>query len=229
MTWTAKVQERLGLLGFDVGPVDGILGPRTRAAIHACQEWHQEVAGSDDVDDVLWPDVLTVNRDEDPHEPVPEQVNPVWPRQKAVRSVFGEPGKHLTLLELPFPMILSWDLSTTIKRFSVHQKVHDSAKRCFERIADAYDADERRDLGIDIFGGCYSHRPMRGGTRLSMHAYAIAIDFDPVRNPLHGDVKKARLMQPDAEPFWQIWESEGWVSLGRVAGLDPMHIQAVRL
>lgn len=229
MSWTKKVQLRLALLGFDPGPADGILGPRTRAAIHACQDWHQEVAGSDDVDNILWPDATLPDRDEDPPDAVPEQANPVWPRQKDVASFFGEPGKNLTLLDLPFPMILSWDRATTVNRFSVHEKVHDSAKRCFERIADAYDAEQRRDLGIDIFGGCYSHRPMRGGTRLSMHAYAIAIDLNPEENQFRWDHTKARFAKPDCATLHKIFEDEGWVNLGRVRDYDWMHFQCARL
>ena len=231
MSWTVKVQERLALLGFDPGPADGILGPRTRAAIHACQDWHQEVAGSDDVDDILWPDIPLPDRDEDPPEAVPGQANPVWPREADVPKFYGAMGQHLKRLELPYKMRLAWDRDEWISGFSVHEKAHDSASRAFARIAETFDETRRRDLGLDVFSGCVSApRPKRGSKNVwSMHSWAIAIDFDNARNQLRWGRDKARLGQPDAREFWEIWESEGWLSLGRAKNYDWMHVQAARL
>lgn len=154
---------------------------------------------------------------------------PIWPRQRQVRACFGAVGKNQVMLELPFPMKLAWDRRRLIRRFSIHKKAHDSAARCFARIAEAYDEKKRAELGIDLFGGCLNVRPMRGGGEYSMHAWGIAIDFDPARNQLKWNSSKARLARSDAEAFWKIWESEGWVSLGRTRDFDWMHVQAARL
>lgn len=154
---------------------------------------------------------------------------PVWPRQSGVRTFYGTVGKNQTMLILPFPMKLAWDKRKVVTKFSIHQKAHDSAKWCFEQIALAYDEKQRAELGLDLFGGCLNVRPMRGGSDYSMHAWGIAIDFDPDRNQLKWDKRKARLARPDAETFWKIWESEGWVSLGRTRNFDWMHVQAARL
>jgi hypothetical protein len=145
-----------------------------------------------------------------------------------MRQFYGVPGKNQTMLVLPFKMRIAWDRRKTISRFSVHEKVHDSALRAFNKIANAYDADARKDLGIDLFGGCLNVRRMRGGSRWSMHSWGIAIDFDPARNQLRWGRDKARLAKPDTEEFWCIWESEGWTSLGRARNCDYMHIQAAR-
>jgi len=61
------------------------------------------------------------------------------------------------------------------------------------------------------------------------HAYGAAFDFDPLRNGLKVKAPMARLSHQDAIPFWEIWEAEGWVSLGRARNFDYMHVQAVRL
>ena len=70
---------------------------------------------------------------------------------------------------------------------------------------------------------------MRGGTRLSTHAWGIAIDWDPERNQLKWGRDRAAFADAAYEPWWQAWESEGWVSLGRERNFDWMHVQAARL
>jgi hypothetical protein len=62
-----------------------------------------------------------------------------------------------------------------------------------------------------------------------MHSWGIAIDFDPMRNQLKWGRDKARLAKPDAKKFWQAWERQGWVSLGRRKNYDWMHVQAAEL
>lgn len=225
-TWTKKVQLRLAELGFDPGPADGILGARTRLAINEVRDWHTTVAGSDVVDEILWPDGAIADRHAVPVQPLKAKPGP-WPHESGVPAYYGAMGKHLKTLDLPYPMRLSWDLKTQIKRFSIHEKCHASAARCFARIAETFDAKQRADLGIDIFGGCLSApRKKRGGSTWSTHSWGIAIDFDPVRNALKTRAPHARLSKPDAVPFWEIWESEGWYSLGRREGFDWMHAQA---
>lgn len=227
-----EIQTRLAELGLNPGPVDGINGPRTKAAICAAQRYYglrpDGIAGPK-TRAALWPEVIP-ERDSDPPDAPQIPTQTPWPRQKDVAFFFGRPGTNQVMLNLPFAMRLAWDKRFVIERFSVHQKVHDSALRCFQRIAETFSEAERKDLGIDLFGGCLNVRKMRGGSRWSMHSWGIAIDFDPARNPLPSKyLKTSRLMQPDAEPFWRIWESEGWVSLGRAAGFDAMHVQAARL
>lgn len=225
-TWTQKVQLRLAELGFDPGPADGVLGKRTRKAINEAQDWHKLTADSDIVDDILWPEGVIESRHADPVQPLHSKNGP-WPHESGVPAFYGAMGKHLKSLDLPYPMRLSWDLGTEIKRFSIHEKCHASAARCFKRIAETFDEKRRADLGIDILGGCLTApRKKKGGSTWSMHSWAVAIDFDPVRNQLKWGRDKARLGQPDAVPFWEIWEAEGWYSLGRRENYDWMHAQA---
>lgn len=152
-----------------------------------------------------------------------------WPKQGQVQAFYGKPGTNHTSLVLPYPMRIAWDKGTHITKFTINVKCHDSALRVFNKIKDRYSMDKITELGLDLFGGCYNNRPMRGGTVLSMHAFACAIDFDPERNQLKWSRKQARLAKPDCNEFWEAWESEGWTSLGRARDFDWMHVQAANL
>jgi peptidoglycan hydrolase-like protein with peptidoglycan-binding domain len=228
------IQSRLAALGLYHGDIDGADTTLTRTAVAAFQGSRglvrDGVAGPV-TQAQLFPELpdASLGRDVDPPAAEPAHIAPVWPRQADVERVFGAPGSHQTLLVPPYPMALAWETPTPIARFSIHEAVHDSALRCLSRIADAYDAAARAALGLDRWGGCLNVRPMAGGTRLSMHAWGIALDFDPDRNALRQDRATARLAQADADLFWRIWEDEGWVSLGRARDFDWMHVQAARL
>jgi hypothetical protein len=126
-------------------------------------------------------------------------------------------------------MRIAWDKRQTVKRITIHSKCAESAGRVLQKAFDHYGMEKLKDLGLDLFGGCYNNRPMRGGTQLSMHAYACAIDFDPERNQLKWSKKQARLAKADCIKWWEFWEAEGWVSLGRARDFDWMHVQAARL
>jgi hypothetical protein len=157
-----------------------------------------------------------------------EMLAHTWPRQRECAAYYGKPGTGHSLLDLPYPMRIAWEPHVSIRRITIHEKCAASAARVLERTRAHYGVENIRELGLDLFGGCFNNRPMRGGTALSMHAYACAIDFDPARNLLKWNGRKARLAQPDAARFWEFWEEEGWVSLGRTRDFDWMHVQAAR-
>lgn len=204
--------------GIEVGPIDGLLGPQTEFALQAYAERHHGGA----------PTAIAA-RALDPPDSEPVTAIPGWPREPAVERFFGPIGVNQVPLQLPYPMRLAWQPSTVVRGFLIHERVHDSALRCFERVADAYDAQARRRAGLDQFAGCFNVRRKRGGAAWSMHAWGIAIDFDSARNGLRSHRGNARLAQPDCDTFWRIWEDEGWLSLGRARDFDWMHVQAARL
>lgn len=241
MTFEKWLQSRLTAHGFACGVIDGIIGPITTAAIKAFEEAHgfnpDGMADERVVKTLRAPagvatprDMAEIpDRDEELPKPTPVPQNNVWPRQRDVPSFYGKVGTSQTSVEIPWTMYLAWDKSTRIKRMTLHKKVAESAERVLNHVASVYSTKEIVDLGLDQFGGSLNVRRMRGGRSYSMHSWGIAIDFDPVRNALRTHAPKARLSQPDAQPFWHSWESEGWLSLGRARDFDWMHIQAARL
>jgi hypothetical protein len=55
------------------------------------------------------------------------------------------------------------------------------------------------------------------------------VDWDPANNKLKWGKDKATLAGPEYDFWWQCWEEEGAVSLGREQNRDWMHVQFARL
>ena len=227
--WSRKSIAALQLIlkhaGYPaVGKIDGFAGMMTKYALGRYDQF-----------------ILTGKRpavdwrpDETPTAPnpapKPAQIMS-WPAQSAMEKFYGKAGGPQCTagkVELPFEMRIAWDLTDTIRSFSCHEKVADSATRVYARIASAYSAEDIRKHGFDLFGGCYNYRVKRGGSSLSTHAYGAAIDHDPERNQLKWGKDRAYLAKPECVEFFRCWEAEGWLSLGRRSNFDWMHVQAAR-
>ena len=107
--------------------------------------------------------------------------------------------------------------------------MHDSLYRVLNKVLSAYGENEIHRLGLDLFGGCLNVRKKRGGSQMSTHSWGIAVDYDPSHNKLRWGMDRARFAKPEYLEWWKIWESEGWVSLGRQRNFDWMHIQAAKV
>ena len=82
--------------------------------------------------------------------------------------------------------------------------------------------DELQRLGLDLYGGSYVFRLIRGANSLSMHAYAIAFDVDPKHNALG---TKGRFFKPEYAPYVAIYERHGFYWGGRFSRKDGMHFE----
>jgi peptidoglycan hydrolase-like protein with peptidoglycan-binding domain len=203
----AAIQLIFKDLGFYNGTIDGRVGPETR---FATEQWQ--------------------NRQRQTHLPArPATVNNRWPTRNQREAFYGQPGTGHTLLNIPYPMRIAWDTKQTVNRVTVHSKCADSLDRILKEILQVYGYDEIRKLGIDLFGGIYNNRPVRGGSALSDHAYAAAIDLDPERNQLRWGADRAVFARPVYNKMFDAFEREGWVSLGRERNFDWMHISAVSI
>lgn len=217
---TAFLQAYAQSEGIDAGAIDGLYGPQTDFA-------------ADALDQKLTTGSVRHFVDETAEAKNPNEFPPETRSQSELIAFYGQPGKkdgsNRPLMErvpMPWTMKLAWDKSSKRSFLWAHKKTVPSLKRVLERIDAAYSDAQVSDLGLDLFGGDYNPRIMKGATRASLHSWGIAYDFDPARNSLHANRHQARLGQRDAIPFWEAWESEGWCSLGRVRNYDWMHVQA---
>lgn len=201
--------------GLEIGPIDGWWRPDTEDAFNQLSH------------------LLDIGTMPNPWRPEDiEDVNPNnWPRQYTPEfdAFYGAPGENLVTINFPYPMKLSWEPYSKVTRTSCHTKVKESLERVLVKVKDTYGLDTIRELRLDRFGGCYNKRRVRGGTKWSMHSWAIALDFDHTRNKLDWGRDRAVFAKPEYIPWWEIWEEEGWLSLGRQRNFDWMHVQAAKL
>lgn len=155
-----------------------------------------------------------------------------WPRQDYASMVkfYGPVGENQTQINVPdgYPMKLAFAPFTVIRRITCHEKVAASFLSILTQTLAHY-GPGLAGTGLDLFGGCLNVRKKRGGTTWSIHSWGAAFDLDPDHNGLRTPWAQARFSQGLYTPFWEIVESEGWVSLGRSWGKDAMHSQSARL
>lgn len=200
---------------IDTGDIDGYWGPQTEYAFDTLAQLLQKGEMPP-----LW-------RDNTPLITNPNN----WPLQEEIKlnEFFGAVGTNQTKLVLPYPHRLSWNLTQTVNSFSCNVKVHDSLQRVLAKVLNHYGLEKIKELHLDRWGGCLNERKMRGGSSWSMHAWGVAIDYDPDRNQLKWGRDRAAFAGPDYDAWWSFWEEEGWVSLGRTKNYDWMHVQAAKL
>ena len=141
---------------------------------------------------------------------------------------YGEPnqgGIYLTSIKLPYPMKLAWDKSTKVTTIRCHKLVADNFSSVFNEILEVYGLAKIQELGIDLFGGCFNFRSMRGGSDYSRHSWGIAIDLDPERNQLKETSRTARFARPEYDKLHEIFEKYGFENMGKVKGYDWMHFE----
>lgn len=147
--------------------------------------------------------------------------------QNAIKK-YGIPtqeGNYLVAIKLPYPMRLSWDKNTTVKTIRCHKLVADNFISVFTDMLAHYGLPKIQELGIDLFGGCFNFRKMRGGSDYSRHSWGIAIDLDPERNQLKETSKTARFARQEYKPMIDIFYRNGFESLGVEENRDWMHFQ----
>ncbi len=124
-------------------------------------------------------------------------------------------SEFLSQAQVPFPLMLSFDHSRSVTHFCCHKLLVGVFENVFSEI-------QRKGLQSEIstFGGCFSFRPQRTGTRLSAHSWGIAIDLNPETNA-QGTAGNM------SEEIIEIFRTTGFEWGGDWAGKkkDPMHFQ----
>jgi len=95
----------------------------------------------------------------------------------------------------------------------------------FNELMRVYGYTKIKELGIDLFGGCFNFRKMRAADDWSTHSWAIAIDLDPARNGMNTPLSKANFSKPEYKPMLDIFKKHGFEWGGDLWKKDCMHFQ----
>ena len=139
---------------------------------------------------------------------------------------YGKPnqeGSYLTSIKLPYPMRLAWDKETKVNTMRCHKLAAEKFTAVFNDILAHYGYDRIVELEIDLFGGCFNFRAMRGGSDWSRHSWGIAVDLSPEKNALKTKYKDSQFAKPEYAPLHEIFEKHGFINLGKAKGYDSMH------
>jgi hypothetical protein len=160
-----------------------------------------------------------------------------WPKQtpSQLNNFYGNPDlngdgaadlawahKNLTSITPPYQMFYG---DRPIKAITVHRLCAEALEEALAGIREHYGSQaEIVRVGMQRFGGVYNFRVKRGGSGLSLHAYAAAIDLDPEHNPFRS---KGGTMPGEVV---KIFESVGaeWGGMWSPKSRDPMHFQFAR-
>ena len=127
---------------------------------------------------------------------------------------YGTPSEtgipYLTKMELPYPMVLAWDKATKVTSIRCHKLIAENLRKVFDDILLTYGLPRIQELGIDLFGGGFAYRKMRGGNDWSRHSWGVVIDLDPDRNQLQETNKTARFARAEYKPMVDIFYKHGF-------------------
>lgn len=155
-----------------------------------------------------------------------------WPKDTdaAITAFFGARAAetNLVLIDPPYPMVYEQaeGVFIKLKKLRCHGLVAPSLSRILGRIGAEVSEDERYRLALNVFGGIYQPRRMRGSaTSWSRHSWGIAIDLAPRQNGLRTPWPSVATMP---EAVIEMFEAEGWKSYARSMSRDAMHFQATQ-
>lgn len=148
-------------------------------------------------------------------------------RQRILK--YGKPNVtgegYLTTIKLPYPMRIAWDTKSSVKTMRCHKLLADKFLAVFNDLLSYYGYEKIKELGIDLFGGCFNFRKMRAADDWSTHSWAIAIDLDPSRNAMNTPLSKAQFSKPEYKPMIEIFKKHGFEWGGDLWKKDCMHFQ----
>lgn len=158
-----------------------------------------------------------------------------WPHQSDVDNFYGNPrgngdepdpawvAQNIVRVTTPWALVTAWDFST-VKGIRIHKNCAESLDRVFQNIWEAAGKDQRiiNEWGMNLYAGGFNYRLMRGSSRLSLHSWGCAVDFDSARNAFGDTTPNFELIPVVLDAF----AKEEWTWGGKWKKPDGMHWQA---
>lgn len=133
-------------------------------------------------------------------------------------------AENLIKIKPPYPMFWSWDKGRMVGAITLHKKCAPAFLASLEGIRDTFNQFERKKFQLDMCGGGYNFRLMRGGNRLSVHSWGAALDLAPEINFLGRRHDTGLGMMP--KEAVSIFQKNGLKWGGKWTRPDAQHFQA---
>jgi hypothetical protein len=145
-----------------------------------------------------------------------------WPADDdaAMRAFYGNPGQQAGLVNVAVDHIDVRFAGQKVRTIRCHPKISQSLLAFFEDIAKS-----RHAPILQRYAGCYNFRPMRGGIRMSKHAWGAAVDLDPAPNGLRTPWPAQATMHIEV---MEMAAKYGIKAAGAAWGRDSMHYEWTR-
>jgi len=213
----SKLQGDLGVLGIDPGPIDGIFGAQTKAAVIEFQSRYL-VTGTVD------PHTLAkLEKAADAERERQKMAVPVPSGLAEIEQTFGviewdrAEGGYIVITNGWAKVNITTEVLPVVGKAQIHTKLVSTFWDVFTEIEGEGLADE-----VEQFGTwCPRHKMHNPNRGLSSHSWAIACDLNWATNP----VGRAGDLDPK---IVQIFEAHGFVWGGRWKHRDDMHFQYCR-
>lgn len=126
-------------------------------------------------------------------------------------------------LSAPWKLVTAWDFRP-VSSIRIHKKCAGSLDKVLQSIWTSSSKNDQKimEWGMHLYAGAFNFRLMRGGTKLSMHSWGCAVDFDSARNSFGDQTPNFATIPAVTDAF----AAEGWTWGGRWKKPDGMHWQA---
>lgn len=162
---TYCLQIGLKTLGFDPGAADGLRGKKTNKALA-------------DSAAVRFGSKTEAKKADGSRPPRPK------PTTADKNRLFGKAGKPpIKTFVPPYGMKFSWD-GKKVNKIGCHALIAAPLEAALTELSNKGDKWIKKH-GLNLYAGCFNYRRARGGSTLSDHAWAIAVDINPDANGNH--------------------------------------------
>lgn len=212
-----RIQYMLNELGYYNGAIDGIWGKLS-------SKGYQQVMHDLQIEGATLVKPEVTHTDEPfvlPDGSIPEVAKIGRYSNADMQRAFGVVGEGTIRTELPYPMRLAWDTDTVVSHTQVHHLVARALQDALQAVLDHYGATAVTTLGLDLLGGVFNKRHMRGGTTWSSHAWGVSIDINPAGNPFRAHTSDTTFVNPAYTEFARIMVQHGFGTIE----YDLMHWQ----
>lgn len=151
----------------------------------------------------------------------------------AISAIYGQPSSspsYLAWFSFPHPKTRLYSRDgASLKDYAgdsrldhrTHRLLADRLTNALAEIYATLGQEQFEKEGWHVYGGSHNYRPKVGGSSLSTHAWAAAIDMNPSENVF------AQRTTTFSDRGIDIMEKWGFLSGGRAWGKDWMHFQAI--